>query len=49
MKIWKLAFAMFAAFSLASCISDDDVMKRLLMKLNERLPATIVLPGVLYL
>ena len=29
MKIWKLAFAMFAAFSLASCFSDGDVMKRL--------------------
>ena len=24
MKIWKLAFAMLAAFSLASCSSDDD-------------------------
>ncbi|MBR0489535.1 MAG: DUF4377 domain-containing protein [Prevotella sp.] len=24
MKIWRLAFAMLAAFSLASCSSDDD-------------------------
>ena len=24
MKIWRIAFAMLAAFSLASCSSDDD-------------------------
>ena len=24
MKFWRLAFAMLAAFSLASCSSDDD-------------------------
>lgn len=24
MKIWRLAFVMLAAFSLASCSSDDD-------------------------
>ena len=24
MKIWRIAFAMFAAFSLASCSSEDD-------------------------
>ncbi len=29
MKIWRLAFAMLAAFSLASCSSDDDVVRRL--------------------
>ena len=26
MKIWRLAIAMFAALSLASCSSDDDDM-----------------------
>ena len=25
MKIWRIAFAMLAAISLASCSSDDDV------------------------
>ena len=30
MKIWRIAFAMLAAISLASCSSDDDVVKRLL-------------------
>lgn len=29
MKIWRLAFAMLAAFSLASCGSDDSWEKRL--------------------
>lgn len=28
-KIWRLAFAMFAAFSLASCSSDNNWEKRL--------------------
>ena len=27
MKIWRLAFAMLAAFSLASCSSDDDELQ----------------------
>jgi len=29
MKIWRIAFAMLAAFSLASCSSDDNVERRL--------------------
>ena len=28
-KLWRLAFAMLAAFSLASCSSDDNVERRL--------------------
>ena len=26
MKLWRIAFMMLAAFSLASCSSDDDVI-----------------------
>ncbi len=29
MKIWRLAFMALAAFSLASCSSDDNVEKRI--------------------
>ena len=29
MKIWRITFAMLAALSLASCSSDDDVVRRL--------------------
>ena len=29
LKIWRIAFAMLAALSLASCSSDDDVVRRL--------------------
>ena len=35
MKIWRLAFAMLAAFSLASCNNDYDVGKRLTSKQKE--------------
>ena len=34
-KIWRLAFAMLAVFSLASCDSDDNWEKRLT---NEQTP-----------
>jgi len=27
MKIWRIAFAMLAAFSLASCSNDDDELQ----------------------
>ena len=29
MKIWRIAFAMLAAFSLASCSSDENIERRL--------------------
>ena len=29
MKFWKIAFVMLAAFSIASCSSDDNVERRL--------------------
>ena len=36
MKICRLAFAMLAAFSLASCNSDDNVERRLTTNQKER-------------
>ena len=44
MKIWRLAFAMLAAFSLASCSSDDDdkdITKEIIMNVSAE-------PGVMY-
>ena len=44
MKIWRLAFAMLAAFSLASCGSDDndkDITKEIAMSVSAE-------PGVMY-
>ena len=35
MKIWRLAFAMLAAFSLASCSSDDNVERGLTLTQKE--------------
>ena len=35
-KIWRLAFVMLAAFSLASCNSDDNVERRLTTNQKER-------------
>jgi len=29
MKLWRIAFVMLAAFSLASCSSDDDKLIRM--------------------
>ena len=43
MKIWRLAFAMLAALSLASCSSDDDdkdITKEIIMNVSAE-------PGVL--
>ena len=43
-KIWRLAFAMLAAFSLASCSSDDDdkdITKEIIMNVSAE-------PGVMY-
>ena len=36
MKIWRIAFAMLAAISLASCSSDDNVERRLTTNQKER-------------
>jgi len=44
MKIWRLAFAMLAAFSLASCSSDDDD-KDIVKEINMSVSAE---PGVMY-
>ena len=44
MKIWRLAFAMLAAFSLASCSSDDDD-KDVTKEINMSVSAE---PGVMY-
>ncbi len=44
MKIWRIAFAMLAAFSLASCSSDDDdkdITKEIIMNVSAE-------PGVMY-
>ena len=44
MKIWRLSFAMLAAFSLASCSSDDDdkdITKEIIMNVSAE-------PGVMY-
>ena len=44
MKIWRIAFAMLAAFSLASCSSDDDdkdITKEIAMSVSAE-------PGVMY-
>ena len=44
MKIWRIAFAMLAAFSLASCSSDDDdkdITKDIIMNVSAE-------PGVMY-
>ena len=35
MKIWRIAFAMLAAFSLASCSSDDNIERRLSQEQRE--------------
>ena len=36
MKIWRLALATLAAFSLVSCSSDDNVERRLTTNQKER-------------
>ena len=44
MKIWRIAFAMLAAFSLASCNSDDDdkdITKEIIMNVSAE-------PGIMY-
>ena len=44
MKIWRIAFAMLAAFSLASCSNDDDdkdITKEIIMNVSAE-------PGVMY-
>lgn len=44
MKLWRIAFVMFAAFSLASCSSDDDdkdITKEIIMNVSAE-------PGVMY-
>ena len=44
MKIWRLALAMLAAFSLVSCSSDDDdkdITKEIIMNVSAE-------PGVMY-
>ena len=44
MKIWRIAFAMLAAFSLASCSSDDDdkdIAKEIIMNVSAE-------PGIMY-
>ena len=44
MKIWRITFAMLAAFSLASCSSDDndkDITKEIIMNVSAE-------PGVMY-
>ena len=45
MKIWRIAFAMLAAFSLASCSSDDDNDKDITNEMNMIVSAE---PGVMY-
>ncbi len=45
MKIWRLAFAMLAALSLASCSSDDDNDKDITKEINMSISAD---PGVMY-
>ena len=45
MKIWRLAFAMLAAFALASCSSDDDNDKDITKEMNMSISAE---PGVMY-
>ncbi|MBR2192296.1 MAG: DUF4377 domain-containing protein [Bacteroidaceae bacterium] len=44
-KIWRLAFAMLAAFSLASCSSDDNNDKDITKEMNMSVSAE---PGVMY-
>ncbi len=44
-KIWRLAFVMLAAFSLASCSSDDDNDKDIVNEINMSISAE---PGVMY-
>lgn len=44
MKLWRLAFAMLAAFSLVSCSSDDDA-KDIIKEINMSVSAE---PGVMY-
>ena len=44
-KIWRLAFAMLVAFSLASCSSDDDNDKNIVNEINMSVSAE---PGVMY-
>ena len=43
MKLWRIAFVMLAAFSLASCSSDDDkdITKEIIMNVSAE-------PGVMY-
>ena len=44
LKIWRIAFVMFAAFSLASCCSDndnEDISKDIIMNVSAE-------PGVMY-
>ena len=45
MKIWRIAFLMLAAFSLASCSSDDDNNKDITKEINMSVSAE---PGVMY-
>jgi len=45
MKIWRLAIAMLAAFSLVSCSSDDDNEKDITNEMNMSVSAE---PGVMY-
>jgi len=45
MKIWRIAFAMLAAFSLASCSLDDDNDKDITNEMNMIVSAE---PGVMY-
>ena len=44
MKLWRIAFMMLAAFSLASCSSDDD-NKDITKEMNMSVSAE---PGVMY-
>jgi len=34
MKIWRIAFAMLAAFSLASCSNDDDELQMMSLQVT---------------
>ena len=45
MKIWRNIFMMLAAFSLASCSSDDDNDKDIVNEINMSISAE---PGVMY-
>ena len=45
MKIWRLALTMLAAFSLASCSSDDGNDKDITKEINMSVSAE---PGVMY-